>query len=61
MCFCPNGTVLVAFFNVSGFVHHSQVADWGNIYAKLEAVYNNYGGICIIYSAIGKFRRPYLI
>ncbi len=28
-CFCPNGTIPIAFFNVPGCVHGSQVAEFG--------------------------------
>jgi hypothetical protein len=34
-CFCPDGTIPIAFFNVTGSVHESQVADLGNIHGKL--------------------------
>ncbi len=30
-CFCPNRTIPISFFNVSGSVHDSQVAESGNI------------------------------
>ena len=35
-CFCPDGTIPIAFFNVPGSVHDSQVAEMGQIYQKLE-------------------------
>ena len=38
-CFCPDGTILIAFFNVPGSVHNSLVAEFGNIYDKLEEVF----------------------
>ncbi len=31
-CFCPDGTIPIAFFNLPGSVHDSQVAEYGNIY-----------------------------
>ncbi len=37
-CFCPDGTISIAFFNVPGSVHDSQVAEFGKIYDKLEGV-----------------------
>jgi hypothetical protein len=37
--FCPDGTIPIAFFNVPGSVHNSQVAPWGRAYDKLGAVY----------------------
>jgi hypothetical protein len=39
MCFCPDGTIPIAFCNIPGTVHDSQVADYGDMYNKLELVY----------------------
>jgi hypothetical protein len=39
LCFCPDGTILVAFINCPGSLHDSQIADYGNIYNKLQYVY----------------------
>ncbi len=41
--FNPDGSISMTYFNILGYVHSSQVAEWGNIYAKLEAMFNNYG------------------
>ncbi len=52
MCFfVPDGTIPIAFFNVPGCAHDSQVAKWGGIYEKLESVYRSNGWICIVDSA----------
>ncbi len=51
--FVPDGTIPIAFFNVPGCVHDSQVADWGGIYDKLESVYKSNGGVCVVDSAFG--------
>ena len=59
--FCPDGTIPIAFFNVPGSVHDSQVAHWGRVYDKLGAVYANTGGKCTVDSAFGKVNRPFLI
>ena len=59
ICFCPNGTIPIAFKNVPGSVHDSQIADRANVYVKLEEVYNNNGGICVVDSAFRKVKRPY--
>ncbi len=40
ICFCPDGTIPIAFINVPGSVHDSQVANYGNIYDKMESVFN---------------------
>ena len=59
--FCPDGTIPIAFFNVPGSVHDSQVAYWGRVYDKLQAVYDETGGKCTVDSAFGKVNRPFLI
>ena len=61
MCFCPDGTIPIAFFNVPGYVHYSLVADYGDIYTKLECEYEKHGGKCTVDSAFGGVQRPYLI
>ena len=60
-CFCPNGTIPIAFFNVPGSVHDSQVADLGGIYEKLEKVYATTGGKCCVDSAFGSVARDFLL
>jgi hypothetical protein len=52
--FCPDGTIPIAFFNVPGSVHDSQVAHWGKVYDKLGGVYDETGGKCTVDSAFGK-------
>jgi hypothetical protein len=59
-CFCPDGTIPVAFFNVTGSVHGSQVAEYGNIYDKLEAVFQSTGDKCCVDLAFGQVNREYL-
>jgi hypothetical protein len=59
-CFYPDGTIPIAFFNVPGSVHDSQVADFGNIYNKLEDVYLLTGGKCCVDSAFGNVNRNHL-
>jgi hypothetical protein len=59
--FCPDGTIPIAFFNVPGSVHDSQVAHWGRVYDKLGAVYHDTGRKCTVDSAFGKVNRPFLI
>jgi hypothetical protein len=60
-CFCPDGTIPIAFFNVPGSVHDSQVADLGGIYDKLEKVFETTGGKCYVDSAFGIVVRDYLL
>ncbi len=59
-CFCPDGTIPLAFFNVPGSVQDCQVAEFGNIYNKLEDVYLSMGGECCIDSTFGNITRNYL-
>jgi hypothetical protein len=59
--FCPNGIILIAFFNVPGAVHDSQIAHWGKIYDKLDEVYKAMGGKCTVDSAFAKLNCPFLI
>ena len=59
-CFCPDGTIPIAFFNIPGCVHDSQVAEFGKIYDKLENVYRTTGGMCCVDSAFGSVNRKYL-
>ena len=38
-CFCPDGTIPIAFMNLPGATHDSTIADLGGIYSKLESVF----------------------
>jgi hypothetical protein len=60
-CFCPDGTILIAFFNVPGSVHNSQVAELGKIYSKLDRVYKTTGGKCCVVSEFGSIERDFLL
>jgi len=59
--FVPDGTIAVAFYNVPGCSHDSTVADWGDIYDKLEAVYNRTGLKFVIDSAFSTINHNFLI
>ena len=61
LCFCPDGTIPIAYINVPGSVHDSQIADYGNIFDKLEMVYQRDGGQCTVDSAFGNMNREFLI
>jgi hypothetical protein len=61
LCFCPDGTIPIAYINIPGSVHDSQVAEYGNIYNKLECVYRRDGAQCTVDSAFGNVTREYLI
>jgi hypothetical protein len=59
-CFFPDGTIPIAFFDVPGLVHNSQVAEYGNIYGKLEDVFQLAGAKCCVDLAFGQVNREYL-
>ncbi len=59
-CFYLDGTIPIAFFNIPGLVHNSQVVEYGNIYGKLEDVFWLTGAKCCIDLAFGQVNREYL-
>ena len=59
-CFCPDRTIPIAFFNVPGCVQDSQDAEFGQIYEKLENVYQGTDGMRCIDSAFGSISRNFL-
>jgi hypothetical protein len=61
LVFCPDGTILICCYNVPGTVHDSNIALMGDIYKKLEAVYNLTGGKCTVDSAFARNTYPFLI
>ena len=44
LCFAPDGTVPIAYFNLPGCASDSNVCNLGGVYAKLEQVYDKRGG-----------------
>ncbi len=61
LCFCPDGMIPIAAFNMPGSFHDSTVAEYGGVYAKLEAMFNKYGVKCTANSAFGGKTYPFLI
>ena len=59
-CICPDGTITIAFFNVPGSVHDSQVTEFGNIHDKLEGVFLLTEEKCCVDSAFGNVTREFL-
>ena len=59
--FCPDGTIPICCYNVPGSVHDSMIAEMGNVYNKLEKVYEQTGGKCTVDSAFSKRTYPFLI
>ena len=59
LVFCLDGTIPIACYNVPGCIHDSTIADWGNIYKKLEGIYNaELQGKCTVDSAFSKKNVP---
>jgi hypothetical protein len=61
LCFCPDGTIPIAAFNMPGSFHVSTVAEYGRVYSKLEEMYNMYGGKCTADSAFRGAAYPFLV
>lgn len=59
--FCPDGTIPIAAVNYPGSFHDSQIAEWGNVYQKLESVFEANGGRCVVDSAFAMTRFRSLI
>jgi hypothetical protein len=51
----------IAYINIPGSVHDSQIAEYGNIYDQLESVYDRDGAQCTVDSAFGNITREILI
>lgn len=49
--FCPDGTIPIVAYNCPGSVHDAHIAEWGDVYEKLESVYGRCGGKCTVDSA----------
>ena len=60
-CFCPDGTIPIAYMNLPGSMHDSTIADWGRIYDKLEGIYKTTGAITCVDSAFCMKNAPYII
>jgi hypothetical protein len=61
LCFCPDGTIPICYINIPGLVHDSQVANYGNIYDKLESVFERDGAQWAVDSAFGNVSCENLI
>ncbi len=60
-CFCPNGTIPIAYMNLPGSMHDSTIADAGGIYDKLEKLYNATGAVTCVDSVFRMKNCPYII
>ena len=59
--FCPSGTIVIATTNVPGCIHDSTVCEWGNIYEKLQKVYERTGGMVTVDSTFCRKNYNFLI
>eukprot|EP00171_Calliarthron_tuberculosum_P002982 IDg2982t1 len=59
--FAPDGCIISCATNAPGAMQDSTIAEWGNIYSKLEACYDAFGGRCVVDSAFCKTQYPFLI
>ncbi len=59
--FTPDGTIPMAYFNIPGCIHGSQVAEWGNIYTKFENMFDRYGVQCAVDSGFGKIDNDFMV
>ena len=46
--FSPDGLVIACVINASGTMHDSAIAEWGNLYEKLEQSYENCFGKVVV-------------
>ena len=61
LVFVPSGVVIAAAYNAPGCLHDSVIAEWGNVYQKLEETFENHGATCVVDSAFSKGDYPFLI
>jgi DDE superfamily endonuclease len=59
--FCPDGTIPICTYNFPGCVHDSAVAEYGNIYDKLERINISTGGRVTADSAFSARSYPFII
>jgi hypothetical protein len=49
--FSMDGMIIACLLNAPGSVHDSSLAYWGNVYDKLDEVYQRTGARCVVDSA----------
>lgn len=52
--FSSSRVVLACVINVPGSMHDSSIAEWGNLYHKLEQVFHGTGGQVVVDSSFSK-------
>lgn len=48
LVFCPDQTIPICCYNVSGSIHNSCIAKWGGVSKKLEEVHERCGRKCTV-------------
>ena len=61
LLFAPDGTIPAAVYNAPGTMHDSTVADYGEMYAKLQLLWDRYRAKTVIDSAFNLEDHPFLI
>jgi len=61
LVFSPHGKIIACAINAPGCLHDSTVAGYGDIYSKLQDVYDRTGAKCVVDSAFARARYPFLI
>ena len=59
--FVPDGTICACALNAPGSIHDSQLAEWGQVYTKLEKTFDETGGKVVMDSAFSKGNYPYIV
>lgn len=59
--FGADGTIIACCINAPGSVHDSSLADWGNIYGKLETIHSRLGLKCVMDSAFCAKDHPFIL
>ncbi len=59
--FTPDGAIHMAYFNIPGCIHDGQVAEWCNIYAKLEKIFDKYEGHCEVDSGFWNIEKDFKV
>ncbi len=60
-CYCPDGTIPIAYMNLPGSMHESTIADWGGIHDKLLLLYEGMGAVTCVNLAFRMRNSPYII
>ncbi|ETN12832.1 hypothetical protein PPTG_08869 [Phytophthora nicotianae INRA-310] len=59
--FSPEGLIIACALNAPGCMYDSPIAEWGNVYAKLERFHQSTGGHVVVDSAFSKGTYDFLL